>query len=303
MPELKCCSINLHVHNSELLSPKPSSYADWRVWKRSWQQKFNLVNQGNNRNIQNSCCNSNLGNDLSGNDSHNEGMFQEMPIKKILKQEGTLTEYCDAFKSLPESIGMGNGLVAEVLVGTVKESKDGVECKEVSDCVMVLDDRCEKTESKDYEDGGEMDLGFKGNLNSLVEHHERNICERSVSISSSNTTGKEVGKDRCARWVGNKDEYGVKQDACREYDDFLVSDLVLGKYYDWRNFEGQACGYTSFSVFAFDPDVHNSSTKSPTYEDDLYMNERKTENSEMGSAILKFDIWKWPKRKKQRYTN
>nr|GEW00130.1 hypothetical protein [Tanacetum cinerariifolium] len=92
--------------------------------------------------------------------------------------------------SVKESIGMGNVLVAEVLVGTVKESKNGVECKEVSDCVIVLDDRCEETESK-----------------------------------------------------------------------------------------------------------------SLTYEDDLYMNERKTENSEMGSAILKFDIWKWPKRKKRRYTN
>ncbi|GKC30764.1 hypothetical protein Tco_1038058 [Tanacetum coccineum] len=97
--------------------------------------------------------------------------------------------------------------------------------------------------------------------------------------------------------------YGSEQDGSKEDNDLIISDLVLRKCYDGRYFEDQVGRYKSFNVFAYDSDVHNPSTKVVTCEDELYMDERKTENSEIGSAILKFDIWKWPKRKKPRYTN
>nr|GEY27980.1 auxin response factor 9-like [Tanacetum cinerariifolium] len=99
-------------------------------------------------------------------------------------------------------------------------------------CVRVLDDGCAETESRvcglnddmkgetnesiyselivmevnkfqDYEDGGEMDLGFKGDLRSLVEQHER-----------------------------NETKMRVEQDVCREDDDFVVCDLVRPKGVD-----------------------------------------------------------------------
>ncbi|GKE01185.1 hypothetical protein Tco_1389168 [Tanacetum coccineum] len=112
-----------------------------------------------------------------------------------------------------------------------------------------------------------------------------------------------VGKGKCNKLVENKDEYGGEQDGSKEDNNLIVCDLVLRKCYDGRYFEDQVGGYKSFNVFAYDSDVHNPSTKVVTCEDELYMNERKTENSEMGSAILKLDIWKWPKREKPRYTN
>nr|GEV89661.1 hypothetical protein [Tanacetum cinerariifolium] len=220
--------------------------------KLNKQREVIKEHKGNDQNLQFACYDikdsyrySYLGNDARVNDSHNKRnfkndkdnnalkVFEEMPIKKILIQEGTLAEYCDAFKSLlgivsfvsdkgsneshfidlfiaglkpqmghmvkrhnpkhlwyaywvalceevdnnlqkdesdqpllsslsvKESSGMGNGLVSEVLVGIVKESKDGVACKEIklwvsemdgsSKCWGVLDESGETNESIDTE--------------------------------------------------------------------------------------------------------------------------------------------------------
>ncbi|GKC11838.1 hypothetical protein Tco_1008620 [Tanacetum coccineum] len=76
--------------------------------------------------------------------------------------------------------------------------------------------------------------------------------------------------------------YGSEQDGSKEDNDLIISDLVLRKCFDERYFEGQVGRYKSFNVFAYDSDVHNPSTKVVTCEDELYMDERKTENSEIG---------------------
>ncbi|GKF93162.1 hypothetical protein Tco_0279881, partial [Tanacetum coccineum] len=74
------------------------------------QQKFNLENQGNNRNLRNSSCISSFGDDLRGNDSHIKGQFKndkdaykvidEMSMNRFIKKYGTVQEYFDSFSSL-----------------------------------------------------------------------------------------------------------------------------------------------------------------------------------------------------------
>nr|GEU70342.1 hypothetical protein [Tanacetum cinerariifolium] len=69
-----------------------------------------------------------------------------------------------------ESSGIGNGLVPDVLVGIVKESKDEnvedtSEMEKVSNCVMVLDDCCKKTELRVCG----LDADMKGETNESID--------------------------------------------------------------------------------------------------------------------------------------
>ncbi|GKB12505.1 hypothetical protein Tco_0846428 [Tanacetum coccineum] len=147
---------------------------------------------------------------------------------------------------------------------------------------------------KNYEEGGKENADVKGKENANVKEDVK--CKKNEYIG-----------------LNGFNEFFCEDDEIEEIIDLgrLVYftdmvDCVNGGEMDYiqngRMWE-KVGRYKSFNVFAYDSDVHNPSTKVVTCEDELYMIERKRKNSEMGSVILKFDIWKWPKRKKPRYTN
>ncbi|GJS71953.1 hypothetical protein Tco_0704794 [Tanacetum coccineum] len=189
-------------------------------------------------------------------------------------------------------------------------SKEDVKGKEKYSNGLIFDEcgkddvNCKRTELRSYGESGKEDVDGKEiecleliapielneELNELVELKDKNKC---LEVTNNFASEKYEIEDKNKRMGLSSLVYGGEQDGSKEDNDLIVSDLVLRKCFDERYFEGQVGGYKNFNVFAYDSDVHNPSTKVVTCEDELYMDERKTENSEIGSAILKFDIWKW----------
>nr|GEW61931.1 putative B3 domain-containing protein At5g58280 [Tanacetum cinerariifolium] len=230
-----------------------------------------------------------------------ESNNNDLNIKLLDNEKATTREFLSGHSKMFEEETFKVADQKEKKESSVKGNKmflnKSVDSDTVDSEFMVM----EVDEFQDCVNGGEMDYVFEGNIGRLADEHERNF--RGNNNGLPDTRWKNVGKGKCNKLVENKDEYGGEQYGSKEDNDLIVSDLVLRKCYDGRYFEDQVGGYKSFNVFPYDSDVHNPSTKVVTCEDELYRNERKTKNSEMGSAILKLDIWKWPKMKKPRYTN
>nr|GEV88646.1 callose synthase 5-like [Tanacetum cinerariifolium] len=67
--------------------------------------------------------------------------------------------------------------------------------------------------SNENVNGKRMELRvYERNIGSLVEQHERNVCENSVSVCSPYTNRKKAREGRCNSFDENKTEYGVEQD-------------------------------------------------------------------------------------------
>ncbi|GKD47410.1 protein stabilized1 [Tanacetum coccineum] len=175
------------------------------------QQKFNLENQGNNRNLRNSCCNSLFGDDLRGNDSHTKGQFKndtdaykvidEMSMNGFIKKYGTVQEYFDSFSSSfskTRSKESKEGVKNNVRLRDLDVSwKDGVECEEIelkvremdgsNTYVGVLDESCEEN----VEDSSEIHF----NIDCLIvldnfecdQSREREFTSFSLSQPSNDT--------------------------------------------------------------------------------------------------------------------
>ncbi|GKA55721.1 trifunctional UDP-glucose 4,6-dehydratase/UDP-4-keto-6-deoxy-D-glucose 3,5-epimerase/UDP-4-keto-L-rhamnose-reductase RHM1 [Tanacetum coccineum] len=93
---------------------------------------------------------------------------------------------------------------------------------------------------------------------------------------------------------------GVEQDASKKDNDLLVSDLMLGKYYDRRYSEGHAGGYKSFNLFAYDSNVHNSSTKVLTCEKEFFANKRLSDQETIKLLVDENTIVESPERYKRK---
>ncbi|GJV37414.1 hypothetical protein Tco_1409891 [Tanacetum coccineum] len=146
--------LKLHKHFLGIIRGKVA----WVIYKEAILLRFgNIQNkQFFSDNVKDSSCGLHVIDnvrDLSVNDSHYEvnleknecahKMFDEMSIKKILKQD-IIVEYSDA--SMKELIEVENGLVEDVVVETVKESLE-VE-NEVNDDEKVSDDIKVKTSKR-----------------------------------------------------------------------------------------------------------------------------------------------------------
>ncbi|GJW45501.1 hypothetical protein Tco_0077147 [Tanacetum coccineum] len=237
--------------------------------------------------------------------------------KEVVKNNMRLRDFDDSSKEdVKGKEKYSNGLIFdECGKDDVNYNRTELRVSEMDDNIRV--EREAGTENiglKSYRESGKEDVDGKEigcleliapielneELNELVELKDQNKC---LEVTNNFASEKYEIEDKNKRMGLSSLVYGGEQDGSKEDNDLIVSDMVLRKCFDERYFEGQVGRYKSFNVFAYDSDVNNPSTKVVTCEDQLYMDERKTENSEMGRAILKFDIWKWPKRKKPRYTN
>ncbi|PWA62577.1 Small GTPase superfamily, ARF/SAR type [Artemisia annua] len=235
------------------------------------------------------------------------GVFYELNKDEVKSSETKLkvsVVVCDMFvkeeDEIEERIDLGR-----LVYGDEGMKVNASESVDSEFMVMEVD------EFQDYVHGGEMNFICEGNIGTLADEHGRNIRGNLMKICLPYTKRKKVVKGKCNSLVGSKDEYGVEQCTSNEDNDLIVSDLVLEKYCERRCFEGWADGYKSLYVATYVSDVYSPSDKAFTCDDQWYEQEEgteqvkikmsdkeATEKNEDNFYRLKFDIWKWQKRKK-----